>query len=582
MGCDKFLDTKPSDFFEPDQYYETAEQLERALAGVYDPLGASELYSYMMSSYFGTEADLGYYNRSSAEGPQIYDYTPAHTRIRTTWQKLYDGIARANLLLANADKPEMNNAARNVIIGEAKFLRAYYYFLLVSNWGGVPLVLKPTEGPTNNSIARKTDREIYDFILEEMEDAEKKVLSIQAVGHAGRVTKSAVQGILARVCLYIAGNPLNDVSKYAEARDWAQKVMTAGHSLNPSYEQIFINYARDQYDINESIWEVEFWGNGSDNYSEAGWIGVRLGVATRDVSLGHSYGIIRPTERYYNLFDANDLRRDWTIAPFSYEGKSKVNHTGSIYERDIAKWRREYELDHSTSLSCQNYPLLRYSDVLLMFAEADVMANAGAQPSPEAIQAVEEVRNRAYGKLLPHELVKSIKVTGAGAGYKSAPTIAIIDGGGVEATAKATIADGKVTYIDVTNKGRLYTSAPTVVITGGDPTTAAKATATITTIAAADPSLTTVQKDDPVEFMKLIKDERSRELGFEALRKYDLIRWGDFLSVMKDTEIEISTSSAPSYATWAFQNVAQKHLLFPIPIRERALNKELTQNPGWQ
>lgn len=584
-GCNKlldpFLDTKPKDFYSPDEYYNTEEQLNRALVGVYDPLGATELYSYNLSSMFGTEADEGYYNRSTVEGPQIYDFTPAHTRIRTTWQKLYQGIDRANVLLANVNKPEMSNSARNVIIGEAKFLRAFYYFILVSNWGGVPLVLEPTEKPIGNGIARSTDKEIYEFILKEMKDAEGKVRTIQSFGHAGRVTKSAVQGILARVCLYMAGYPLMDVSKYAEAKSWAKKVMDAGHSLNADYKQIFINYAQDKYDINESIWEVEFWGNGSDSYSEAGWVGVRLGVQTNDVSLGFRYGIIRTTEKYFRLFEGEDLRRDWTIATYKYSGKDTVSHAPNIiYDRDIAKWRREYEVDKSTSLTAQNFPLLRYSDVLLMYAEADVMASSTI-PSPEAIQAVETVRSRAYGKLLPYEMVRSITITDGGTGYKSAPTIQIIGGGGGEATGKAIITSGKVSRIDVTNKGRSYTSAPTVVITGGDPTTEAKATAVITNIAAVDPSLTATQKNDPLEFMKLIKNERSRELGFEALRKYDLIRWGDFLTVMKDMEVEMSTAPILEYPSWAFRNVGQKNLLFPIPIREMALNKKLTQNPGW-
>ncbi|ERJ58939.1 RagB/SusD family nutrient uptake outer membrane protein [Sphingobacterium paucimobilis] len=498
VGCKNFLDTKPSDFYSPEEYYNTEAQLNTALVGVYDPLGSSELYSYNISSMFGTEADEGYYNRSSAEGPQIYDFTSAHTRIRTTWQKLYQGIHRANLVLANVNKPEMSTSARNIIIGEAKFLRAFYYFLLVTNWGGVPLVTQPTESPIDNGVARNTDKEVYEFILAEMKEAEAKVRDIEAVGNAGRVNKSAVRGILARVCLHMAGYPLNDHSKYAEARDWVKKVMDSGHALNPDYKQIFINYAQDKYDLKESIWEVEFWGNGSDTYSEAGWIGVRLGVATSDVTLGFRYGIIRTTEKYYHLFEDSDVRREWTIAPYKYSGKTPVNHGPSdIYDRDIAKWRREYELDKSTSLTAQNFPLLRYSDVLLMYAEAETMASNTA-PSPQAFEAINQVRRRAFA--LP-----------------------------------------------------IHTPDPMVDLSGLD----------------------------HEQFMKVIKDERSRELGFEGLRKHDLIRWGDFLTVMKDMEVELSIGGAPSFAVWAFTNVQPKHVLFPIPVREMALNKQLTQNPGW-
>ncbi|WP_353140134.1 RagB/SusD family nutrient uptake outer membrane protein [Pseudopedobacter sp.] len=576
-GCEKFLDTKPADFYGPEEYFNTEGDLNRALIGVYDPLGSSELYSYNLSSMFGTEADEGYYNRSSAEGPQIYDFTSAHTRIRTTWQKLYQGIDRANVLLANVNKPEMSNSARNIIIGEAKFLRAFYYFILVSNWGGVPLVLEPTNNPIGNSIARSTDKEIYDFILKEMKEAEGKVRTIQSVGHAGRVTKSAVQGILARVCLYMAGYPLMDVSKYAEARDWAKKVMDAGHALNSDYKQIFINYAQDKYDINESIWEVEFWGNGADSFSEAGWVGVRLGIATTDVSLGHSYGIIRTTEKYFRLFETDDLRRDWTIAPFKYSGKNKVNHAASaIYDRDIGKWRREYERDHSTSLTAQNYPLLRYADVLLMYAEADVMASGTVNTA--AVNAYNQVRRRGFGEYMFGKFIKSIKVNSGGTGYTDVK-IELEGGGGTGAEATAIVEGGAITGIQVTKRGTGYTQVPNVKIVG-TPTNAASATAILSDF---DYDLTASQADPrpDIHFLEAIKNERSRELGFEGLRKYDLIRWGDFLTVMKDMEVEISTSNAPSYASWAFRNVGPKNLLFPIPVREIALNNKLIQNPNW-
>lgn len=575
-GCNKFLDTTPADFYSPEEYFNTESDLNTALVGVYDPLGSVELYSYNISSMFGTEADEGYYNRSSIDGPQVYDYSPAHTRIRTTWQKLYEGIARANLLLANAHKPEMSNSTRNKIIGEAQFLRAYYYFLLVSNWGDVPIVLEPTESPTDNGVPRTSAKEVYEFILKEMTEAETKVGTIQVNGNSGRVSQSAVQGILARVCLYMAGAPLNDVSKYADAKEWAKKVMNSGHKLNPDYQQIFINYAQDKYDLDESIWEVEFWGNGSESYSEAGWVGVRLGVQTSDVTLGYRYGVIRTTEKYFRLFENGDLRRDWTIAPYKYVGKQMVNHTPSeIYDRDIAKWRREYELDNSTSLTAQNFPLLRYSDVLLMFAEAETRIT-NSIPSTEAIEAVNAVRRRGFGEMLYGKHIEAIVMNNNGVNYIDPPTVTISGGGGVEAEAVAVLGvDGSIPEIKILNKGTGFTTTPTITISGGGGT---GATATVILSNADLPDFETASAE---RFLEAIKDERSRELGFEGLRKYDLIRWGEFLRVMSDMEIEISNSTAPHYAAWAFRNVSSKHLLFPIPIREMALNKQLTQNPGW-
>src|SRR5699024_4914982 len=99
-------------------------------------------------------------------------------------------------------------------------------------------------------------------------------------------------GILARVCLYMAGEPVKDVSKYEEARMWAKKVIDdveANHSLNPSFSQVFINLAQDKYDVNESIWEVEFKGNGSDAFSEEGQVGYVNGPrSTNDDIIGRT------------------------------------------------------------------------------------------------------------------------------------------------------------------------------------------------------------------------------------------------------------------------------------------------------
>src|SRR5690606_9459954 len=101
-------------------------------------------------------------------------------------------------------------------------------------------------------IPRASLSEVYAQILADMQGAEDFVSDIRTLGFGGRVNKSAVRGMLARVCLHMAGNPLNDVSKFADARAWAKKVMDdseAAHRLIPNYSQVFINYAQEKYDI---------------------------------------------------------------------------------------------------------------------------------------------------------------------------------------------------------------------------------------------------------------------------------------------------------------------------------------------
>lgn len=404
-SCDDFLDTKPTDFLSPVNYYETEEQLEFALTSVYDILGQSALYANYFINRFGEEADEGFYYRSVlTSGVQVCNTSISDELVLATWQALYTGISRANFLLENINKPEMAER-RDAIKGEALFLRAYYYYLLVVNWGDVPLILSPVKSANGNNIPRTPSAQVYEQIVKDMQEAEELVSNITELGYGGRVNKSAVRGILARVYLSWAGYPLKDETKYAEARNWALKVMedeTAQHSLNENFRNIFINYAQDKYDIKESILEVEFWIDGTGNYKEYGSVGSVNGIATTVDETGYAYGYINATARLYRLYNEKDsMRRDWAIAPFRYSGTGKIYYTNTqLYQRKCGKWRREYELvTPKLKPTPQNFPLLRFSDVLLMFAEADNMVNNG--PTAASYEAVNYVRRRGWGKLLP-------------------------------------------------------------------------------------------------------------------------------------------------------------------------------------
>ncbi|NGM62241.1 RagB/SusD family nutrient uptake outer membrane protein [Sphingobacterium sp. SGG-5] len=584
-SCD--LTKEPLDFLDAPAYYDTAEDLESNLAAVYDKLGHRDVYGQWMLYRMGLEADEGYYARTTpAFGPQVYDFTSSDADIFRHWTALYTGIGRANILLANIDSnPEIDQSVRDRVRGETLFLRGYYYFLLVQYYGGVPLVLEPTSDVNDIHKPRASAAQVYAQILKDMETAEALVDDIQTVGFGGRVNKSAVRGILARVCLHMAGNPVNDKSKYEQARFWAKKVIDdtdAAHALNPNFSQVFINYAQDIYDIHESIWEVEFRGNGEDAWTEEGGVGYVNGPATTNADIGNTINGVRTTAKLYTAYKEGDLRRDWTIADFTY-----VNATGAktfatstarrdVYTRNSAKYRREYEilLPKRGSVTPQNFALLRFSDVLLMFAEADYEANGG--PSPEAIEAVNRVRRRAWSTG-----IKSVTITNGGSGYTAAPTVTFEGGGGSGAKATVTVLGGQVTGVvfdrdAVTGhaRGAGYTSAPTITFTGAG----TGATADVEIYKKEEAELNELEIGD---FRKTIQDERLRELAFETLRKTDLIRWGIFVFNMKRVGQEILADIPDAHFIRQYNNISDKHLLWPIPATEMSVNRALTQNPKW-
>jgi hypothetical protein len=600
VSCENFLETKPINFLTPSIAYNTEDQLEAALAGVYDALGGANatkgIYSDAMVTYGAIEGDLTFYTSTNpSDGPQIYDFSTSNRFVEYYWNALYFGIDRANMLLANIDNnPDVDEEVRSVIRGEAIFLRGYYYFLLVQTFGEVPLKLVPSVSASHtDDIPKSSIKEVYSQILSDMKKSEPLVMGIGDVKFGGRLNKSAVRGIIARTHLYMAGYPLYETSNYDSVLVWTKKVIDDPifkHELNPDFSKIFINYARDEYDIKESIWEVEFYGNRTGAYDETGIIGVSNGPPCGNIETGMAIGIFKVTRKFYELYQPWDLRKGWSIVNFTY------NTTGtngsktfrslpsgvSIYNHNIGKFRREYEVltPKAVYRSPINFPILRFADVLLMFAEAENEVNG---PTQAAIDAVNAVRKRSFSAG-----VESITLTSGGSGYTTTPTVVFSGGGGSGAKATAHISGGKVNSIqldldDVTwlATGKNYSSAPFVLITGGG---GSGASATTTIYSFDDAKLSSLETSSKVEFRKMIQIERARELSSEGLRKWDLIRWGIFVETMQDVGAQIDIDFASSGGilfSVGFKNVTSKHLLWPIPERELTLNKSLIQNEKW-
>lgn len=416
-GCKKFLTTKPSDFVAPQANYSTESQLNDALAGVYDVLGMRRKYLYANDfyTYLYACSDLSFYQRSaSTTGTEVYNFDYTDPIINETWHALYTGIERANNLIANINIPKsIDPAKRDAILGEALFLRGYYYFLLVSNFGDVPLRLKPTTetGAASVNAARTPAKEVYAQIIKDMTAAEEKCYPATHFSDASQVSKTAVEGVLTRVCLTMAGYPLMDTKMYAQALIWANKVKASAiHALNPSYRQIFINELQGNYDVQHRgiIWEAEFYGNNTGIYQEEGRLGNTNGItytAPNFADTGYSYGFIDATAKLYNLYGNGDSRRDWAIAPYYYKGKDRIDRGNLLYDRNCGKWRRKYEMPapKNKNFNGTNFPILRYADVLLMLAEAENQVNG---PTQIAYDAIDKVRRRAYG--LPVDMPSSV------------------------------------------------------------------------------------------------------------------------------------------------------------------------------
>lgn len=403
-GCSDFLDKEP-DFLSPENYYQTADQMQSALNGVYnrliDPNG--RMYSKALFSYFAI-SDEAFYKSISMNNIRVMQFDAGHLDIGRFWEVLYEGVSRANFWLAYVDDSTLDTAEKRAMKGEVLFLRGYYYYLLTTYFGEVPLKLTPTLSPYEKPQAKAPLATIYASIVKDMQEAEELVMEIDELGTNERVSKTAVQAVLARVFLKMAGEPLCDESRYADALTYADKVIDSGkHELNTDYQQIFINHSQDVNEPKECIWEVGMYGNKIGSVDLAGSVGVENGILCRDINIGYSGGAMQVTKRLYDAYEDGDLRRDWNIAPYYYNTDATTGVTTrqyysatQIYNRNPGKWRREYETGQKAqSYNSTNFPIIRYSDVLLMKAEAINATKHG--PDEDAYEAINQVRRRAWG-----------------------------------------------------------------------------------------------------------------------------------------------------------------------------------------
>lgn len=525
------LDTEPQDVILPDAFYTTATEAQMALSGVYSIMAESNLYGGNLLGRVGLSADIGYESYSSDYGSVgDYDVMPSDAKVAAYWRWYYNGINRANMLLENLDRvKDMSDEERAHVRAQALFLRAFYHFQLVIRFNRIPLMLQTVKDGKAESVQvpQSEPRDTYLQIIADMEAALPDLKPASELKSPGQVSQSTAYGMLSRVALYMAGYPVKEQGMYAKAKEYAQKVIETGyHQLNPSYEELFLCYIQDRYDPQESLFEVEFWGNNEGNYTTtAGMVGRNNGIGCSSQTVlesgqtlvemfGYSIGAIRATPYFLSLFETEDLRRNWTIAPFSYSGSApetgykKELSNSDTWSRYCGKFRREYEvmLPRSTNYTSINFPLLRYAEVLLNCAEAIAAdpANNSSEELALAYELVNQVRRRGYG-------------------------------------------------VDI------YMLNPDVDLEQGDKLT----------------------------LLEQIKDERPRELGFELLRKDDIVRWGEFNSRMRyirQMTLTIPESYTSSYYTNVkryYNNSEKRDEFWPIPTRELGVNRHLVQNPGW-
>ena len=426
-SCKKYLDQRPKTEVDTQAVFKDVPSTYKALAAVYSRLTGDQGFGIRLSLYYPvdndemqgpTAAPTGDDRRSMAR----YQLQSGNVELEKPFNQLFQGIDYANICIANIPAMPMYTSGTDEekkklrrMYGEALTLRAQFYFEAVKHWGDLPLHFTPAAiQALTDPFPSRADRDtIYARILDDLKTAEDLVPWRNEVTGMGdqvdeRITKGSVKGLRARIALFRGGWALrqngsivrgsNYLTYYQIAKDECNSIIQSGqHNLNPDFKALWKNQVC-AHAIADPDGELMFQVSG---IGLTGAEDTKLGYynGPRVNNLGNSS--INPLPTYLYLFDSTDKRRDVTIA--HYFTSTTGTRTGQVITNmNDGKYRRDWITNPSFSPTDAvqyfglKWQLLRYSDVLLMFAEAE--NELSGAPTAAAYTAINQVRRRGFGK----------------------------------------------------------------------------------------------------------------------------------------------------------------------------------------
>lgn len=400
MACSDFLDPEPNDVLAPENFYRTGQDAVTAVNSVY----AQSVWFYFWNFYQSDVAsdDAIATSNFGTDGHQLANYTLDATlwSLNDNWSNAYLTIFRANIVIDRVPPIVMPEADKARVLGEARFLRALMYFNLVRMFGGVPLILHELRSVEEAQTPRATEAEVYAQIIEDLEAAREGLPeAYSSSANLGRATSGAAQALLAKVHL--------TRGDYALAAAEAGEIITSGrYALNEDFQA---NFRIAQEIVNpESIFEINY---GSPDQA-AGVVGSVHTLFTLPAGFpgGDAYGLIEVSPKLLELYAPGDERGNGaTFMQQTLHARPSGPILAYVTERGdtvqwgvpdgaaFAKWLDESNTQNMNARSWQSQPnnwiVLRYADVLLMYAEA--VARGAPATAGSAESRLNQVRDRA-------------------------------------------------------------------------------------------------------------------------------------------------------------------------------------------
>lgn len=381
ISCSDFLNkTDPTSLVE-DEFYKTEDQMAQAVNGVYSQLQGIIHDQWQYNEFITDNTTLHFNVENRGQGPALeaieyWQINPSTSNITNLYNSIYQALININTSLHKLEESNFNEKVSHQFEGELKFLRAYYYFHLVQYFGDVIIMTEPLDAPEEAwTYSRQPTDEVYSLIESDLETA---VSGVPEPGEAvtGRVTKGAALSLLGKVYL--------TRKEYGKAIRTLEQVRSLGYSLLSSYADVFDPQNKNHA---ESIFDVQFQG-GNDLGEHSSFIYTFAPRESEGAVInfpgqnGGGWNI--PSLDIINSYEEGDLRKEVSL------NEGYTNNEGSwVSVPYITKYHHPHEIRERTD---DNWPVLRYADVLLMLAEA---INEESGPTGEAHNYLNQVRERA-------------------------------------------------------------------------------------------------------------------------------------------------------------------------------------------
>lgn len=384
VGCDEFLDTELEGQFTSSTFYKTEDHAITAINATYQIAAFSSTNNNLWvfgdvasddtekGGNDGDQSDIGFVNN--------FNVNPDNGTIEAIWKHYYEGISRANNVIHHVPGINMDTDLRARIVGEAKFLRAYYYFHLTNIFGEIPLKIAPALTIDALNVQLSTVSQIYDQMEQDLSEAAAILPVSYAPSELGRATKGAALGLLAKAYLF--------QEKWSLALDASTQVDGLGYALMPMYKQnfeiAFENNEESIFEIQHLTGQVPFLGSYINQWFSP--------------SITNGYFFNAPTEDFVDEFEVTanqvvDPRLDYSVGR---AGEKWIDGQDFLPEWSPATGFLQKKHAHAVGDAPigdgdLNYTFMRYAEVLLIKSEALNELNRGE----EALILLNKIRKRA-------------------------------------------------------------------------------------------------------------------------------------------------------------------------------------------